>query len=201
MSGGDRAGWLLAAAVGVALALAVAGPQLGELGGALPGYYNTDAAGAIYLHDAFYRAISAGRWPGTDPDQLYPVGTPLWALNGGNSLEMALSALLRPLLGWPRAYGVAALLWIPLNLLAFVPLGRHLWGRIEPAVAAGAAWAIFPPYLGELAAGRLTQVVGVGMPLAVLGLLRLSERPRRGDLWLAPGPPGGWHWTSRWPRP
>ena len=68
MSGADRAGWLLAAAVGVALALAVAGPQLGELGGALPGYYNTDAAGAIYLHDAFYRAISAGRWPGTGWD-------------------------------------------------------------------------------------------------------------------------------------
>ena len=183
MSGAERGRWWISAAVGLLMAAAVAGP--GGIGEQIPGYFNTDAAGALYLHDAFYRAISEGRWPGIDPDQLFPVGTPLWALNGGNSLEMALSALLRPLLGWPAAYGASALLWIPLNLLAFLPLGRHLWGRTGPALAAGAAWVIFPPTIGELAAGRLTQVVGVGLPLAVLGLLRISERSRRGDLWLA----------------
>lgn len=171
--------------LGLLLALAVAGPDLGALAGALPGYENTDSAGAVYLHDAFHQALLALRWPGTDPNQMVPVGAPLWASNGGNSLEMLLSGLTRLLLPWTAWYSAAALLWIPLNLAAFVPLGRHLWGRLDAALAAGAMWAISPVALGELAAGRLTQVVGVGIPLAVLGLLRLGERSRRADLVLA----------------
>lgn len=178
---------LLALALGTLLALAVVGPDLAHLGGALPGYFNTDAAGAVYLHDAFHRAILEGRWPGTDPAQLVPVGAPLWATNGGNSLEMALSGLTRVLLPWPAWYSAAALMWIPLNLLAFLPLGRHLWGRLDAALGGGALWAIAPVALGELEAGRLTQVVGVGAPLAVLGLLRVCERSRRADLLLAGG--------------
>lgn len=172
----------LALALGTLLALVVARPDLRSLGGALIGSYNDDSAGAVYLHDAFHRAILAGRWPGTDPDELYPVGAPLWALNGGNSLEMALSGLFRIAVGFPGWYSLAALAWIPLNLAAFVPLGRHLWGRLDAALAGGALWALSPIYLGELAAGRLTQIAVVGLPLAVLGLLRLSERRGRGDV-------------------
>ncbi len=172
-------------ALGLGLALAVAGPDLARLGAEIPGYFNTDAAGAVYLHDALHQALREGRWPGTDPNQMVPVGSPLWASNGGNSLEMALSGLTRLLLPWPAWYSLATLLWIPLNLVAFLPLGRHLWGRLDAALAGGALWAISPVALGELAAGRLTQVVGVGIPLAVLGLLRISERSRREDLVLA----------------
>lgn len=181
----DRAGPSLALGVGALLALLIAGPDLGRLGQELPGYFNTDAAGAVYLHDAFHRAILALRWPGTDPDQLWPVGAPLWACNGGNSLEMALSGLFRLLLPWPAWLSAASYAWIPLNALAFYPLGRQLWGRVDAAVAGGALWASSPVLLGELAAGRLTQVALAGLPLAVLGLLRVSERSRRADLWLA----------------
>ena len=177
----------LALGVGLVAAAVVMGPALGSLDHVLPGYYNEDAAGAVYLHHAWHAAVAAGQPVGTDPNQLFPVGTPLAAMHGGNALEMALSGLARLALPWTAWWSAAALAWIPLNAAAFVPLGRHLWGRTDAAVAAGVAWAVSPPLLGELAAGRLTQVVGVGIPLAALGLLRLAERPRPRDRWLAAG--------------
>lgn len=175
----------LALFAGIGAALAVAGPDVSALGDGVVGYYNDDSAGAVYLHDAWHRALLEGRPVGVDPHQLVPVGTPLATLHGGNTIEMLLSGLFRVFLDFPGWYSYSALAWIPLNTLVFQPLGRHLWGRWEPALAAGLCWAMAPAALGELAAGRLTSVVGLGLPLAVLGLLRLAERPRPGDRWLA----------------
>lgn len=172
---------LLALGVGCLLAWVVAGPDRAAYNNAIPGYSNTDHTGAVYLHHQFIEAVSAGRSPAFDPNQLYPVGTSLLALNGSNSLEMVVSWVLHYWLAWPAWFSWAHLAWIPLNTLAFLPLGRHLWGRTMPAVMAGGAWAVLPYYVGELAAGRLTQIALVGLPIAVLGLLRLSEG--RGDRW------------------
>ena len=180
-------GWGWGALVGALVVLGVAGADLPRLGQGVLGYENTDSYGAIYLHSAFADALAHGRSPLTDPDQLVPVGQPLFALHGGNVLEMVLSALFGIVAPLPLAYNLGAICWPALNLLAFVPLGRHLWGRLDAALAGGAAWALFPPYLAELAAGRLTQVALVGLPLAVLGLLRVAERPRPQDRWLAAG--------------
>lgn len=177
-----RAG--LALLAGMVAVVVVAGPGLGRLHGEVLGYLNDDSAGALALHDAWHRAVAEGRPVGRDPDQLAPVGAPLATLHGGNALEMALSGLFALFLPFPGWYSYGALAWIPLNTLAFLPLGRHLWGRTAPAIAAGLCWALWPPALGELAAGRLTQVVGLGLPVATLGLLRLAERPRPGDRWL-----------------
>lgn len=161
--------------VGVLGALLVAGPEPSWVLRELPGYDNTDQWGAIYLHHHHHARLLAGEWPGFDPGQMVPEGLPLAALHGGNTLEMWLSGLMRLLLPWPAWFGVAHLAWTPLLVVAFQPLGCRLWGRGGPAVAAGLAWALWPFHLGEIAAGRLTQVALLGLPLAVAGLLDLGK--------------------------
>ena len=162
--------------VSVLLVLAVGGGELATYDAYIPGYDNTDHAGAVYLHHQFIDRLAEGKLPGFDPLQLYPEGTWLVRLHGGNSLEMLVSWVLSWFLAWPAWFSWAHLAWLPLNLLAFLPLGRQLWGRTGPALAAGAAWAVLPYHLGEIASGRLTQVALVGLPLAVAGLLRVCER-------------------------
>lgn len=170
---------ILALAVGAAAAVAVAWPDLGGLASGLPGRWQDDGLGAIYLHHHVHDALIHGHLSLADPDQLVPVGFEMAAANGGNVLEMLVSGLFRLVLPWPTWLSVAAFALIPLNVLAFVPLGLRLWGRAGPAVAAGVAWAVFPPVLHQVSTLRLTQVVMFGLPLAVLGLLDLGERGGR----------------------
>jgi hypothetical protein len=184
-------GWALG--VGVVSALAVAGPDLLQLGSALPGYYNDDAAHGIYLHDQFHDAVLAARFDLFDPNQFFPTGYHPARTNGGNSLEMIVSGLTRLFLPWPTWLSVSYFLWIPLNVLAFLPLGRRLWGSVRTAALVGGAWALLPPMLGQVAAGRLTQVALVGLPLAVAGLLGIAERGGRKEILLAGA---GWALTG-----
>lgn len=176
---------LLTLSLGVALAAAVAGPDLGRIGRDVLGYYNFDQAGALYINDAVHRALRAGRLPLRDPLEFYPFGSPLLSADG-NGLETLVSGLFRLVFPWPTWYALGQLAWIPLNLLAFLPLGLYLWRRTSAALAVGAAWAILPCYIEQIAAGRTTQVVLAGVPLAVLGLLHISEHtPSRGQIALA----------------
>lgn len=177
---------LLGLLLGLALAVVAAGPEAAGLASSLPGFENDDSRNAVYLHHQVHDALLAGRLDLSDPDQLFPAGTPLLQLHGGNILEFLVSGATRLLLPWPAWLSVAALAWIPLNLVAFLPLGLRLWSRPGPALAAGAAWAISPVLLAQLAAGRLTQVALVGLPLAVLGLLDVAERGGRRS-WLLAG--------------
>ena len=179
------AGGLGALLVGALMVLLLTGEDLSSYSLRVPGYSNTDHTNAIYLHTQFHERIFAGQWPGFDPKQLFPVGTWLAGMHGNNSLELLLSAGLRYLVGWPAWFSWAHVAWIPLNALAFYPLGLHLWGRAAPALAAGAAWAALPLHLGEIASGRLTQVALIGLPIAVLGLLRLCEGDDRRAPWVA----------------
>ena len=99
--------------------------------------------------------------------------------NGGNILEMVVSGVFRLFAPWPLWLSLAAAAWIPLNAVAFVPLGRRLWSQESTIVAAALTWALFPPALHQITAGRLTQVALVGLPLAIAGMLDLSERRDR----------------------
>lgn len=176
---------LLALGLGLALWLPVMGQGLSQLTTRLPARENDDTNGALYLHHAFHDAVREGRLSLRDPDQLLPAGYDRLRADGGNSVEMIVSGLLRLVLPWPSWLSVAHLIWIPLNLLAFVPLGLHLWGRLGPSLAAGAAWSALGPTLGQIEASRLTQVVLVALPLAVLGLLRVAEEGGRRAVVLA----------------
>ncbi|HCH61916.1 MAG TPA: hypothetical protein DFR83_03865, partial [Deltaproteobacteria bacterium] len=159
----------------------------------LPGYDNTDQWGAIYLHHHHHARVLAGQWPGVDPNQMVPEGLPLAALNGGNTMEMWVSLLLRAVLPWPGWFSWAHLVWIPLLVMAFQPLGWVLWKRRDAALAAGLSWAMWPFFLGEMSAGRLTQLALLGAPLGVAGLLTLGEgRWRRGAVGLALTALGYW---------
>ena len=178
---------LAALSLGWLLALLVVAPELGSLGTQVPGIFNDDALGAIHLHHDFHDAVLEGRLDLVDPDQLVPAGSDRWLREGGNSLEMVVSGVFRLFLPWPLWLTAAGLAWIPLNLLAFVPLGRRLWGRWVPALAAGAAWAVLPPVLAQLGAMRLTQMVLVGVPIAVLGWLQVIDGEKRGAWVLGAG--------------
>ncbi len=181
---------LVAGAVGIALVL---GPDAAWIGSELPGYDNTDQWGAIYLHHHHHGRVMEGAWPGFDPNQMVPEGLPLAALHGGNTLEMWISLLLRAVLPWPGWFTWAHLVWIPLLVLAFQPLGWMLWKRRDASLAAGLAWSLWPFYLGEMSAGRLTQLALLGAPLAVAGLLDLGTgRWLRGAVGMALTALGYW---------
>ena len=168
------------ACAGLVLGLVLAWVATGfDLAGALArplGTYNGDSIRAFYLHDQVHDALLAGRLTLSDPNQLVPIGFHPVGTHGGNSLEMLVSGAARLVAGWPAWWSLGALAWIPLNLLAALPLGAHLWPR-KPVVSLSmaAAWAVSPVLLGQLNAGRLTQVAVVGVPLAVLGMLQISE--------------------------
>lgn len=165
-----------ALALGVVLAVWATGFDASAPGRHLLGTLNDDALHAVHLHDQVHTALADGRLTLADPDQFVPFGDHTVGHNGGNVLEALVTGALRLGLPWPSWWSLGVLAWIPLNLLAFLPLGRGLWPR-APVVTLGlaAAWSIYPPFLGQMDAGRLTQVALVGLPLAVLGLLRLVE--------------------------
>lgn len=170
---------VLVGAVAVGLALGSAS----WVGAELPGYDNTDQWGAIYLHHHHHAALAELSWPGHDSHQMVPVGLDLAVLHGGNTLEFWLSAALARVLPWPVWFTAAHVAWLVVLVVAFQPLGRALWPeRRGPALAAGLAWALLPFHLGEISAGRLTQVALVGLPLAVVGLMRVAEG-RRETVW------------------
>ena len=184
---------VMALVVGVLAIVVAVGPDASWLHNELPGYDNTDQWGAIYLHHHHHARIASGAWPGFDPGQMVPDGLPLAALHGGNTFEMWLSLLTHAVLPWPAWFTWAHLLWLPLLVVAFQPLGRRLWDHPVPALAGGLAWSLWPFYLGELGAGRLTQVALLGLPLAVVGLLEVGTgRWRAGAVGLALTALGYW---------
>lgn len=179
LSDKNRGLWLRALIVGVGLAVALMWTNIGGLSGGLVGFYNDDWANGIYLHHQVHAALLDGRLSLADPNQFFPFGYNPVHTNGGNILEMLVSGLFRLVAPWPLWLSLGALAWIPLNVLAFIPLGRRLWQHESAILAGAAAWALFPPVLNQLEAGRLTQVALVGVPLAIAGMLDLAERPGR----------------------
>jgi len=176
---------LAAISLGVLLAAVVYWPEHATFDKGIWGWENDDSLQAVYLHHFVHDAIRQGDLGLVDETTMVPAGYDMAGANGGNVLEFVVSAVLARFAGWPRWMNLSILIWIPLNLLAFLPLGRHLWRRWPPALAAGAAFAILPPTLGQMGALRLTQVVLVGVPIAVLGLLRLCEEGGRRAIVLA----------------
>lgn len=176
---------LAAIAVGVLLAVIVYWPDRAQLDVAVWGWENDDSMQAVYLHDFVHEAFRSGNFALVDETTLVPSGFDMAGANGGNILEFVVSFLTAAVAPWPRWLNLAILAWIPLNLVAFLPLGRHLWGRWGPTLAAGAAFAILPTTLGQMGALRLTQVVLIGVPIAVLGLLRVCEEGGRRPILIA----------------
>ena len=99
---------IAALGLGVALWLPVMGAGLGQLQNRLPVRENDDTNGAIYLHHAFHDAMTHGRLSLRDPDQLLPAGYDRLRADGGNSVEMIVSGLLRLILPWPPTKRFAA---------------------------------------------------------------------------------------------
>ena len=185
--------WGAAFGIGLLLCAATVGSSWFDLGTSLPGVYNDDWANGVYLHHQVHQAILDGRFDLADPSQFFPVGYNPVHSNGGNILEMLVSGVFRLVLPWPYWLSVAALAWIPLNLLAFIPLGRRVFDRPSVVLAAASTWAVFPPVLDHIGAGRLTQAALVGLPIAVAGLLDVAEGGGRRARWLAAA---GWALTG-----
>ena len=175
----SSAAWIRVLLAGIAAAVLLMAPTFSPLSGGLLGYYNDDWANGIYLHHQVHDALLAGRLDLSDPNQFFPFGYNPVHSNGGNILEMLVSGVLRLVAPWPLWLSLAAAAWIPLNAVAFVPLGRRLWSSESTVVAAALTWAVFPPTLHQITAGRLTQAALIGLPLALAGMLDVAERPGR----------------------
>ena len=145
----------------------------------IPGHPNDDAFQGIYLHHMVHESIYNGNWDLYDAKQFFPEGYHRAASDGGNSIEMIVSGVLRLFFPWPLWYGLAHYIWIPLNFLGFLPLGRYMWKKWSLSIAIAACWSILPYTLDFIAYGRLTQAVQVFIPLTILGLLLLFEKRRR----------------------
>lgn len=143
------------------------------------GIPNDDAFQAIYLHHLVHDSLMNGRWDFFDPNRYYPVGYHRGASDGGNSLEMFVSGILRIFLPWPQWYGWSFFVWIPLNFLSFIPLGRYLWKSSIVALIVASCWSVAPFTLDFIAFGRLTQGVQFAIPFAILALLKLFEKRNR----------------------
>lgn len=176
--------WGAAVGVGILLCVALMGGAWFDLGSHLPGYYNDDWGNGIYLHHQVHAALLDGRFDLSDPMQFHPIGYNPVHTNGGNILEMLVSGVCRLFLPWPLWLSVASLAWIPLNLLAFVPLGRRLWNKPSVVIAGASTWALFPPVLDHIGAGRLTQAALVGLPVAIAGLMDLAQGGGRRARWM-----------------
>ena len=163
------------------------GSNIASLNLALPGYFNDDAINGVYLHHQVHAALMELRFDLGDPRQFHPIGYNPVHTNGGNILEMLVSGVTRLVLPWPTWMGVAGLLWVPINLLAFVPLARRLWQNSVVVLAASMTWAMFPPVLAQLSAGRWTQAALVGLPIAVWGFLDVVELGGKRSIMMAAG--------------
>ena len=163
------------------------GSNIGALNSSLPGYFNDDAINGVYLHHQVHAALVELRFDLSDPQQFHPIGYNPVHTNGGNILEMLVSGAMRLVLPWPSWMGVAGLLWIPINMLAFIPLARRLWRDSVVVLAVSATWAMFPPVLAQLSAGRWTQAALVGVPIAILGFLDVVERGGKRSILVAAG--------------
>ncbi|MEC7987910.1 MAG: hypothetical protein VX278_22270 [Myxococcota bacterium] len=161
----------------------IIGEDYGQLANEIPGEPNDDGFNAIYLHHMVHDALRNGRFDLSDPNQLYPIGFPQASTNGGNSLEMIASGLLRFFYAWPKWFGLSHYIWIPLNTLSFVVLGRYLWQNWYGSIAAGLTWSILPFTIEFMRFGRLTQTVQFGLPIATLGFLLLVEKGGRRAVW------------------
>ncbi len=179
--------WCWAVALGLLLCVALMGSNMGALNSSLPGYFNDDAINGVYLHHQVHAALVEFRFDLSDPQQFHPIGYNPVHTNGGNILEMLVSGAMRLVLPWPSWMGVAGLLWIPINMLAFIPLARRLWRDSVVVLAASATWAMFPPVLAQLSAGRWTQAALVGVPIAILGFLDVVERGGKRSILVAAG--------------
>ena len=147
-----------------------------QLEHSIPGIPNDDAFQSIYLHNMVHQSIFDGNIVFWDSMQFFPYGYHVPSTNGGNYLEMFASGILRMCAPWPNWYGYAHFIWIPINILCFVPLGVYLWRSKSLAFSIGCAWATLPYTLSFISYGRLTQSVQFAIPLALLGFLHMKER-------------------------
>ena len=165
----------------------VMGEIIYSLGTDIPGLPNDDSYQSIYLHDMVHRSLANGNLTFWDSMQFFPHGYHVPSTNGGNYLEMLASAALRsifPNLNW---YGYAHFIWIPINIICFVPLGRYLWNHRVLAFSAACTWASLPYTLSFLSYGRLTQTVQFAIPLCILYFLRAHEKEQNKTPYLLGG--------------
>jgi len=100
----------------------------------------------------------------------------------GNPLDLWAMALLDPWFGLSASYNLVILLFLFLNGLAGMMLCRHLTGSRAGAMIGALILAVNPYVLQMAALGRLRETLIAGIPLYILGLVRLREGA--GRIWV-----------------
>ncbi len=145
-----------------------------------------DLSGTLWHYWWLGHCLATGTDPRTTDLMYHPLGKDLFAANGSNIVDAALSvpfsAVLGPIDGQPVF--VAAILL--LNAATFRVLARHVLPSALSVTVATLAWELNPYVLFELADGRPTQALLPCVPLALVCFLRaLSPEGTRRDAVLA----------------
>ncbi len=135
-----------------------------------------DRAGALWLHHHLHEVLTAGAPFPWAESVGFPVGQDL-VRTFSNFLDALLAQPLIALFGWPWHYDLMVLLIAWLNLLAGAALARAFTRSWWLALPVGALWAFAPPFYDAMAHGRLIQAFLVPVPLVLLFLWRMAERP------------------------
>ncbi len=168
---------LLVALPGVLLALVVFGPGLGTLGERFFGIEEVDYFGTLWFYDFAANALAQGAW--RDPVAFghtdlffHPWGKDVFLHTGANVLDAVVAAPLWLALGAVLGFNAWTLLVVGTNAAGLAWAARPLVPDAGARWLAGLLFALSPFCLYELAEGRPTQGILVGVALFVGLLLR-----------------------------
>lgn len=183
--GGARRAWALDALSCLALALvAVSGALLQQDGVVGDG---VDLYGTLWFYGWIGWCVEQRHDPGFTDWMFHPLGKNILAHTGNNFVDAVLAAPLVSAFGLARGQvlTIALILWG--NALSMRPLLRACLPAGLRLRALLLLWTLNPFAATELIAGRPTQAMLWGYPLAVWALLRCGE---------GPGALGRWRWPA-----
>lgn len=182
---GARRAWALDAALCLGLALAAVSGALLRRGEVIGD--GVDLYGTLWFYGWVQWCLRHLHDPGFTDWMFHPLGKNILAHTGNNFVDAILAAPLVGLFGLARgqALAVAVILWG--NALSLRPLLRRVLPAGLRLRALLLIWTLNPFVATELIAGRPTQAMLWGYPLAVLALLRCGE---------GEGGLGRWRWPA-----
>ncbi len=137
----------------------------------------------------FYDFVARKLHSGGTTDWLTPLNFPVpvrTASEFPSSWDARFFAPLAWLVGWPRQWGFAQLVFVCVNALGTAIFARSMGARSVGLVVAGALAAWNRPIWRDLATGRMNGA-GPGLALAALGLWLLSTEKGKHAPWAAAG--------------
>jgi hypothetical protein len=151
-------------------------PLITQMGSHLAGFPYGDAQEDAHHLWWMTHALQTGQPLFEQPLLGYPDGLSGFTLRS-NLLQYFPGWLFHFILPLPAAFNLHLLVTLALNGWAMFVLARHLVGRVDVALLAGAAYLCFPTMQGHIGAAHIGLLAQYPLPLVVWSLLNLNSRP------------------------